>query len=116
MLGQTISHDRVLKSHWIGVEPEFTRAIELNPNFAYVHENLMEWSLIPLGRIEEGISELRPAYTAVFATLGDHDAVARKGLRRALLVHDRAWWRFICRQSSFGSEIPKPRETCGTAK
>jgi tetratricopeptide (TPR) repeat protein len=86
MFGQTIL-TTVLEWTWIG-EREFKRAIELNPHFAD--------ALIPMGRIEEGIRELRPAnqidprlpynVAAVYAALRDHDAairVARKGLRRA---------------------------------
>jgi lipoprotein NlpI len=46
--------------NWSAADRELKRAIELNPNYAYAHE-IHGWCLIPMGRLDEGVMELRLA-------------------------------------------------------
>ncbi len=45
---------------WPAAEREFQRAIELNPNYAAARQ-WYAWALIPLGRIQESLAEMRRA-------------------------------------------------------
>ncbi len=80
---------------WEGAEREFKRAIELNPNYAPVHQSYAEY-LSAMGRHEEAIAEIRRAQTLdpysliinsvagpIFLNAGRHDeaiAECRKAL------------------------------------
>jgi serine/threonine-protein kinase len=46
---------------WPGAESEFRRAIELNPNSAYAHENYGMISLSLQGRVDEALEQIRLA-------------------------------------------------------
>jgi serine/threonine-protein kinase len=46
---------------WLGAEAEFQRAIELNPNYATAHHWLAQSVLLPLGRHDGAVSEMRKA-------------------------------------------------------
>lgn len=45
---------------WVGAEREFNRAIEVNPNYAFAHQQLGMY-LALMGRFDEGLAELRQA-------------------------------------------------------
>jgi adenylate cyclase len=45
---------------WAGVEPEFNRSIELNPNLAYAH-SIYAWYLSCVGRPGEALAEIKRA-------------------------------------------------------
>jgi serine/threonine protein kinase/Flp pilus assembly protein TadD len=46
---------------WPGAEREFRRALELNPSSAEVRYYYADWYLMPLGRVEESLTEIRRA-------------------------------------------------------
>jgi len=46
---------------WHGSEREFRRALELNPSSAVVRYYYATWFLLPLGRLEEALTEMRGA-------------------------------------------------------
>jgi TolB-like protein/DNA-binding winged helix-turn-helix (wHTH) protein/Tfp pilus assembly protein PilF len=46
---------------WQGAEREFTRAIELNPNYAEAHFRYAWTYLTPLGKSEQGLAEMKKA-------------------------------------------------------
>ena len=87
-----------LNWNWAGAREHFHNAIELNPNYATAHHWYAEAYLIPMGRIDEALLEIRKAQeldplSAVIATdLGKELYFARRydeaivELRRALEI------------------------------
>jgi tetratricopeptide (TPR) repeat protein len=83
---------------WTTAKQHYERAIELNPNYATAHHWYAEGYLIPMGRMDEAIAEIRKAQemdplSAVIATdMGKELYFARKyddaivELRRALEI------------------------------
>jgi TolB-like protein/Flp pilus assembly protein TadD len=49
---------------WAQSEKSFRRAIELEPNNSQIHGDYSMWLLLPLGRIEEAVREMRLATSA----------------------------------------------------
>jgi len=77
---------------WSGVEKEFRRAVELNPNYGTAHQWYAEDVLMRLGRFEEAIAEIKRAEAVdplsliinavgceVLAFAGDYDNAIRQG-------------------------------------
>lgn len=87
-----------LNWNWAGAKEHFQDAIELNPNYATAHHWYAEAYLIPMGRVDEALLEIRKAQeldplSAVIATdLGKELYFARRydeaivELRRALEI------------------------------
>jgi len=46
---------------WPGAEREFRRALELNPSSAEVRYYYADWYLMPMGRVEQSLTEIRRA-------------------------------------------------------
>jgi serine/threonine-protein kinase len=46
---------------WPGAEREFRRALELNPSSAVIRYYYANWFLMPLGRVEQSLTEIRQA-------------------------------------------------------
>lgn len=46
---------------WQEAEAEFRRSIELNPRISRSHEDFALWVLVPVGRVDEALQELRTA-------------------------------------------------------
>ena len=49
---------------WAQAERSFRRAIALEPNNSGIYDDLSTWLLLPLGRIEEAVSQMRAAVNA----------------------------------------------------
>ena len=87
-----------LNWNWAGAREHFERAIELNPNYATAHHWYAEGYLIPMGRVDEALVQIRKAQeldplSAVIASdLGKELYFARRydeaivELRRALEI------------------------------
>lgn len=82
---------------WAGAEKEFLRAIELNPNYAFAHDQHC-WALAQQGRLEEAVAESKRAAeldplspnipfdaSMAFAWQGKYDAAAEQA-RKAIEV------------------------------
>ncbi len=78
---------------WAGREREFQRAIELNPNYATAHHWYAEGYLIPMGRAEEAIAEMRlaekldPVSPIIATDVGKELYVARHYDEAAVQLH-----------------------------
>ncbi len=69
---------------WAGAEREFRRAIELSPNYPTAHENYGYYCLSAMGRVDEGIAEVKrardldPLSLSINGTLGETYRRARQ--------------------------------------
>jgi TolB-like protein/Flp pilus assembly protein TadD len=59
-LGMVYARD----GQWAQSEKSFHRAIELEPNNSYTYDDLSTWLLLPLGRTEEAVHQMRVAANA----------------------------------------------------
>ena len=59
-LGMAYARD----GQWVQAESSFRRAIELDPNNSQTYSDFSTWFLVPLGRIEEAVREMRVAANA----------------------------------------------------
>ena len=59
-LGMAYARD----GQWVRSEQSFRRSIELDPNNSLTYEDISAWLLLPLGRIDEAVQEMRLAVKA----------------------------------------------------